>query len=156
MEEKKGAKLVVKSKFNLLMELINRNVGTIIILLLLIYPAVKLNVIKPYVICMIIYAVYVVISTLIRMMRYQCSKYEFYSDRVVITDSFYKRIPNVIEYKDIKDVLIYQDYVQKFFGYGSIIIKINTNNILKKEIILPAIENVQNVAVDLNKVIYNS
>ena len=156
MEEKKGADLVIKPKFNLLMELINRNIGTIIILLLLIYPAVKLNVIRPYAICLIIYTVYVVISTLIRMMRYQYSKYEFFPDRLVITDSFYKKIPDVVEYKDIKDVLMYQDYVQKFFGYGSIIIKIDTNNILKKEIILPSIENVQNVAVDLNKVIYKS
>ena len=143
----------VKPNYKILCDFCSNNAATVLALLILLMPAIKLGFVQYYVIVLIIYALYIIISNLIRKRNSQLTTYSFYEDRVVITKK--KKVTEVF-YADLKDIMLYQSAIQKMFNLGQIILKLESRNIFRSDIVLADIEDIMVVAQDINQIVYRS
>lgn len=55
------------------------------------------------------------------------TSYIFYKDKIVCNKDFPLKLQKVIKYSDIKDITVKQNWLQKFYGTGNLLIS-NRNN----------------------------
>ena len=154
--DKTGILLNVKPKYNLLYK------GLIFIFLTIIFLVCLLTVspmvgIKFAIITFVILVVLEIIVygaiVLIQRMRYKYYNYDFYNDKVIYRDDFFKVTEKEIKYKDIKEITMQQTFTQRWFGLGNIVLNTNAENGLYNGITIIDVANPDEVCKKLRQII---
>lgn len=153
MEENIKPQLEIKPKFNLLCTFIDKHLLTTLAIIILLSITYKQELLKVYILIIILYIVYVLVNLFINNRKCKKTSYLFYEDRVVIKE---KSNEDEIFYDEVKDFLLYQSPVQKIFHYGEITIKLKNDNILSKGIQLFSLSDITNTVEKIRQVVYNN
>lgn len=151
--EKREPKLLIKSEYNYLYEFLDRNVITVIILMILLYIAIQANIILAYVLMLGVYILFLLFSTVYNKLKYNANVYKFYEDKIIYTDSFINKETKRIKYEDIKEITVNQMFLQRFFKLGTIVIKTNAGTFLNNGILIFGVKNVNEQYQRIEKII---
>lgn len=153
--EKKKPRLVVKSEYNYLYEFLDRNGVTTFILLILLFICIKANLVLQYLVMVVIYIVFIILSTIYNKLKYNANVYKFYDDKVIYTDSFINKESKRIKYSDIKEIRINQMFLQIPFKLGTIVISTNSGKFFDNGILIFGVKNVNEVYQKIEDIIDN-
>jgi len=152
--------LNVKSKFKFLYHSLGTITLFVIILLFSFVPAIVLKDLEVFIITVLcVFGALVFISLLwgisLLFVRAQFKRYnyDFYSTKVIYTDSFLNVSEKEVKYKFIREIVFTQSFYQRFFNLGNIMLYTNAESGFSNGILIRSVDNVKEVYNEIKKVV---
>ena len=144
---------VLKSKFKigyeLLMKIESIGIALFVIIILLSlggeYTRYGLVAIPFFLIWGIVYLLF-------RKIKIESRKCVFYKTKFIYTYRKIRKKQVVISYDNVKEISYQDPTIGKMFNMGNIIITINSKNLLKRNIFIDAVEDVEKAFLELKKI----
>ena len=93
------------------------------------------------------------ISVLIQRAQYKKYNYDFYSTKVIYTDSFLNVTEKEVKYKFVREIVYTQGFIQRFFNIGNIMLYTNAESGFMNGILIRSVENVKEVYDNVKDII---
>ncbi len=138
---KEAPKFVIKSEYNYVYEFLSRSGVTVIILLILLYISILAKILLTYILMLAIYILYLIVFTVYNKLKYKANVYKFYDDKIIYTNSFINKQVKKLNYSDIREVNVGQTFLQRMFKIGTIMITVNSGNVLTNKIFIYGVKN---------------
>ena len=152
--------LYMQPKFNPMRYFLDRHALTLFSMIILMIISLNVSISKVEnlplycVIIIICYILYVVLKGFKIKKQYKLVEYQFYDDRVIVLNDNKKAKDVEILYSDIVDVLLMQNYVQRFFDEGDFIIKLSEGKVFAKTVSLISVGNFAKNTKKVSQIIY--
>ena len=101
----------------------------------------------------VIYAVILVISTIVNKKQYDNRIYDFYKTKVVYGDNFLNISEKEVKYKHIREATMRQTFMQRYFNIGDIILFTNAETGFANGIYIKNVANVQEIYKKIKSII---
>lgn len=146
--------LVLKPKFNAIRFFGSKYLGTLLAIIFLMYITAKAELTVYFLIAIAVYLAYVVWKCIFTNFQYKRIQYWFYDDKLIILNRTKRGQDLVIYYNETIDILMSQDYMQKFFNEGDLVIKLGEGKVLAKTVTLIGIAKYRETVEKLYSIIY--
>lgn len=104
--------------------------------------------------CLLILACVILgIKALLNKKQYDNYRYDFYKTKVIYQDSFINISEKEVKYKYIREVVMRQTFIQRWFNLGNIILFTNAETGFANGIYIVNVENVQEVYQNIKSII---
>ncbi|MBR3133456.1 MAG: PH domain-containing protein [Clostridia bacterium] len=145
--------LKVKRKFAIGYEILSHieTIGIVIFMIAILisiggdYTRIGFTAIPFFLFCGIIFLLY-------EKYRISSSELSFYSTKLIYKYKKIRKKTMTINYRDIKDISYEETPISKVFKFGNIIIKTNKGNILKRNIIIDSVANIEETMLKIQKI----
>lgn len=162
MKEEKEPLMALRPRFNGIRFFLNKYALTFAAVVFLMIFTLQMNLVDIpnlpvyYIIMIIAYIIFIVVNAISTKREFGRIRYLFYDDKLIIINRTKKGQDMVIHYEDIVDILMLQNYVQKFFNDGELIIKLEQGRILSKTVTLIGIGNFKETVQDISSIVYGN
>jgi membrane protein YdbS with pleckstrin-like domain len=89
----------------------------------------------------------------IKSMQYKAYNYNFYKTKVIYRDSFLNLSEKEVKYRHIKETVMYQSFIQRFFNIGTIIMYTNAESGFSNGIFIRSVYDVKDVFKRLKDIV---
>lgn len=148
--------LTIRPKFSAIMFFLNKYFATLIAIIFLMVITIKANLTIYFIVFIAIYLCYIVIKLITNNRKYNNIAYLFYNDKIIVLNRNRRGEDFVVTYDSIVDILMYQNYMQKFADIGDLVVKLDDRKFMGKTLSLISIGEYKNTVKEIYNVIYNN
>ena len=148
--------LTIRPKFSAIMFFLNKYFATLIAIIFLMVITIKANLTIYFIVFIAIYLGYIVIKLITNNRKYNNIAYLFYNDKIIVLNRNRRGEDFVVTYDSIVDILMYQNYMQKFTDIGDLVVKLDDRKFMGKTLSLISIGEYKNTVKEIYNVIYNN
>lgn len=156
MEQIKEPNLIIRPTLNTIMYFLNKHFFTLAAIVFLMFFTSQINLIKYFLIGIAFFLIYVIADVLITKHKYKNLQYLFYDDKIIVLNNNKSSNDAVINYNETIDILMYQNYLQKIFDIGDLIIKLDDKKFFGKSLRLISIGKYKETTQKIYNIIYNN
>lgn len=146
--------LVIQPKFNPIRYFLNKYLGTLLAIIFLMIITIKANLIIYFLVAIALYLIYILVRCIFTNRQYKKIQYLFYDDKLIILNRTRRGQDTVIYYNEMLDILMAQNYIQRFFDEGELVIKLEQGKVLAKTITLIGINKYKNTTQIIHDIVY--
>lgn len=129
---------------------------SILFILLFIFPFFIIEPLIGFIaliISIVVLVFLIVIETLIKMKEFNSYTYDFYKTKVIYRDSFLNVSEKEVKYKHIREIIMSQSFIQRFFNIGTVVLYTNADTVNGNGIYIHNLENVQEVYKNIKVIV---
>jgi len=162
MDQEKEPLLTINPRFNAGVLFLSKHLLTLIALIFFMTMCLNIenteygNIFIYFIIIIVCYLIYVVINIFKTKKQYRLVQYIFYDDKVMVLDKRKGHNDSVIYYNQMFDVVMTQNYIQKFFNQGDLVIKLSDAKFFSNNLVIFGIGNFDRTTQEIATIVYGN